>query len=66
MATKGAVGAIVVAAVVVVAAFAVYEFGVAPAQSPCQPLGGGSMLKTQTAKTVFGAVTEYRLPGVDR
>ncbi len=63
---KSVVGAAVIAALVVVAGFTVYEYYQVPGQSPCQPLVAGSPERGQTAKTTFGAVTEYGLPGVNR
>ncbi|HEY6282990.1 MAG TPA: hypothetical protein VIW22_03605, partial [Nitrososphaerales archaeon] len=50
--------------VVVVASFSFYEiYYVKPS---CQIIPAGSVVRSQTAKVQFGAVTEYKLPSPDR
>jgi streptogramin lyase len=53
--------------VVIVASFSFYEIFYARGNAAsCQPIPAGSIVRTQTAKVQFGAVSEYKLPGVDR
>jgi streptogramin lyase len=57
--------AILLLGVIIVASFSFYEIFYANGNA-CQPIPAGSMVRSQTAKVQFGAVTEYKLPGVDR
>ncbi len=66
MASKAALGAIVVIAVVLGASFAYYEFHAPPAQAPCQAVKNGTTPHSQTTKVSWGGVTEYGLAGQDR
>ena len=55
------------AVVVVVASFAAYEAYLPRGASPsCAVIQGSSPVRTQAAELKLGAVTEYKLPGLDR
>jgi streptogramin lyase len=56
---------IVVTAVVLVASFAIYQTYYSGGTT-CASIPGGSVVRSQTSKVQFGAVTEYILPGPDR
>jgi virginiamycin B lyase len=43
-----------------------YEFILVPGGSVCQGIAGGSIVRGTTVQATFGAVTEFRLPGLDR
>jgi len=59
--------AVLLLGVVIVASFSFYEIYYAKGNSTsCRAIPEGSVVKSQTAKVQFGAVTEYKLPGVDR
>ena len=61
-----AVAAVLVAVLLAVATFAVYEFYVAPsAQNQCVSIPGGTFVKDTVTSRSFGAITEYALPGND-
>jgi len=60
------VAAGLVLVLVVAASVAVYEVYLASNTPTCQILSGTSALRSQTTKTKFGAVTEYKLPSPDR
>ncbi len=56
--------AVVVAAIVVVASFATYEF-YNTGGSSCGSIQPGTIARSQVQNVTFGAVTEYALPGQD-
>jgi streptogramin lyase len=60
------VAAVLVAALVVVGSVSVYEVYYTGSPQTCQVLKGTTVQKSQTTKTTFGAVTEYKLPSPDR
>jgi streptogramin lyase len=57
--------AILLLGVIIVASFSFYEIFYARGNT-CQSIPAGSVLRSQTAKVQFGAVSEYKLPGMDR
>lgn len=65
MRTRLAILAIIIAAIIVVASFEVYETYSAPSTG-CLSIPGGSVVRSQTTKSTFGAVTEFNIPGLDR
>jgi streptogramin lyase len=65
MMRRWALLAVLVIAVVLAASFATYETN-RSSSSPCVPIRGGSVARSQTSKVQFGAVMEYALPGLDR
>lgn len=66
MASPRTVAAVSVLAIVVIASFLTYQFYLAPRASSCQSLAAGTITNSTAAKTSFGTVTEYKLPGQDR
>ena len=66
MRRRKALVAVAVLVIVAVASFEVYGAYYAGPTVPCRIAKGGSILRSQTTQTTFGAVTEYRLPAPDR
>jgi streptogramin lyase len=59
--------AILLLGIIIGGAFSIYEVYYAKGNPPsCQAIPGGSVVRSQTTKVQFGAVTEYNLPGMDR
>jgi len=58
--------AVLVLASILIASFAAYEIYYANPGPSCQAIQGGTSVRSQTSKVQFGAVTEYKLPGLDR
>jgi streptogramin lyase len=58
--------AVLVVVLVVVSSVGVYEVYFASSPPSCQVLNGQSVQRSQTTRTTFGAVTEYKLPSPDR
>jgi streptogramin lyase len=58
--------AVLVLAGILVASFAVYLTYYTGSGPSCQAVQGGKYVRSQASKTGFGAVTEYKLPGLGR
>ena len=66
MASRKTVASLCIVVMVVAGSFLAYQFYFASGTSACGVIAGGSISRSKTTQTTFGAVTEYRLPSVDR